>query len=63
MNYRKTTWQNGDQITAEKLQNMEDGLEELAEIVTVIVPLTQEEYDALEAAGQVQNDVLYMIAG
>lgn len=27
MNYEKTTWQNGDIITAEKLNNIEDGVE------------------------------------
>lgn len=26
MNYEKTTWQNGDIITAEKLNNIEDGI-------------------------------------
>lgn len=28
MSYEKTTWQNGDTITAEKLNNIEEGIEE-----------------------------------
>ena len=30
MSYTKTTWQNGDTITAEKLNHIEDGVENLS---------------------------------
>ena len=30
MDYTKTTWKTGDVITAEKMNNLEDGVEDLA---------------------------------
>ena len=48
MSYTKTTWVNGDTITAEKLNNMENGIANAGGTLIVGVTVTVE--DELEAA-------------
>ena len=55
MSYTKTTWQNGDTITAEKLNNMEDGIESAISgssgsggggaMAVIATPLGNDEYE------------------
>lgn len=43
MSYNKTTWQTGDVITAEKLNNIEEGIENNRSLILNIIPGEKED--------------------
>lgn len=57
MSYIPTEWQNGDVITAEKMNKLEQGVMNALEN-SPFVEITQEDYDALSTK---QPDTLYII--
>ena len=63
MSYTPTTWQTGDTITAEKLNNMESGIENVNEpfIVTVTGSSADKSYAEIVAAFEADKEVRLVI--
>lgn len=57
MAYEKTTWTSGDVITAEKLNNMEDGIENASDGNAFVVTISQHEFGGTATADKTYAEI------
>lgn len=61
MAYEKTEWKSGDTITAEKLNHMEDGIENINNLKIKYVPLTYDEEFTTYTLHICYNDLMSLL--